>query len=266
MNNISTRYLSRLDAFSDFINSLNLSDSEKLYINEQLYSEESVSRMKSGNYLPDQKSKNQFERFIEYLYTKSSELGDDYISDAIKYALTYKNHNTNFIDQFIKFILVTNFDEIEIYENIDSVNKDNMWISAYIGGLEVSHNRNITYYPETNIVECEWFHNRKGLQRTKLGSLIMAEFFRLVQEKFPGASIRSNNVKRDNLSAIAFYKKIGFRIIDEYPESPNISIEIESERVEECMQNAKGLYPKIMLDGKEIDYMTYKNPGVKYTL
>jgi hypothetical protein len=94
----------------------------------------------------------------------------------------------------------------------------------------------------------------------------MCNFFRLVLEKFPGASIRSNNVKRDNLSAIAFYKKIGFRVIDDNPESPNISIEIESDRLESCMQNAQNLYPKIMLDGKEIDYTTYKSPGVKHTL
>lgn len=266
MNNIPQRYLRRLDSFSEFINTLGFTETEKQYINEQLYSEESVSKMKSSNYLPDQQSIIQFDSFIQYLHTKSSKLGIDYIRDAIRYALTYKDHNTNFLDQFIKFILVTNFDEIEVYDNIDLVNKDSMWISAYIGGLEVSHNRNVTYHPEENIVECEWFHNRKGLQRTKLGSLIMCNFFKLVLEKFPSASIRSNNVKRDNLSAIAFYKKIGFRVIDENPESPNISIEIESDRLESCMQNAQNLYPKIMLDGKEIDYTTYKSPGVKHTI
>ena len=49
-----TSYLIRLNAFSEFINSLPLAENEKKFINQQLYSEDSVSRMKSKNYLPDQ--------------------------------------------------------------------------------------------------------------------------------------------------------------------------------------------------------------------
>lgn len=33
---------------------------------------------------------------------------------------------------------------------------------------------------------------------------------------------------------------------------------IESERIRQCAQNLEGLYPKLELNGKVIDYTTYK--------
>jgi len=57
MDNVPKRYLNRLDTSRDIINFLNLDKNENQYINEQVYSEYSVrSRMKSSDYLPDQRT------------------------------------------------------------------------------------------------------------------------------------------------------------------------------------------------------------------
>lgn len=258
-----TSYLIRLNAFSEFINSLPLAENEKKFINQQLYSEDSVSRMKSKNYLPDQRSIDQFNEFMKYLYRKSEELGIDYIKDAIKYACMYINDNNDFLNQFIKFVVITNFDEIELLDNIDSSNKGPMSIFAYLGGLEISHNTNVDYNEEKKEVECEWFHNRAGLQRTKIGSLMMCEFFKKVVSNFPGASITSYNVRRDNESALAFYRKIGFKVVDYNPESPSVGVAMEPQYIWENIRNMEGLYPKIEIDGRIIDYTTYKSTNKK---
>lgn len=203
-------------------------------------------------------NKNEFINFINYLKTKTEEYGIDYIKKAIKYSLTFKEENSNIIDCFIKFIVVTNFDEIELVDNIFPGQKDEMYINAYLGGLELSHCRQMEYNEEKNYVDCFWFHNRRGLTRTKIGSLMMVELFKKIQENFPGASVFSGNVRRLNTSALEFYNKIGFRIIDINPEQSNVSVVIENERLNDCIVNNEGQYPFIMLDGEKIDYTTYK--------
>lgn len=255
-----------LNVFLEFINSLSLEENEKQSIKQQLYSEDSISRMKMKNYLPDQRSINQFSTFVQYLYKKNEELGTEYMRDALKYALTFKNDNNDFLNQFIKFIVITNFDEIELIDNIGYSNKDSMSIVAYLGGLEVSHNRNMEYNEDKNAIECEWFHNRPGLQRTKIGSLMMCEFFKKVESEFPGASICSDNVRRVNESAISFYKKIGFSVVDYNPEGPSVGVEIGPQQIHDSIRNLDGLYPRIEMDGRIIDYTTYKSIRKKNTV
>lgn len=256
---MSLGYSIRLDSFLGFINSSRLEDDEKNFVYEQLYSKDSVSRMHRKNCLIDQKSINQFYEFIKYLHEKSEQLGVEYLRDAVKYACKFKQDNNDFLDQFIKFVVITNFDEIELLDNIDSSNKESMGIVAYLGGLEVSHNTSVYYNEEKNLVECEWFHNRAGLNRTKIGSLMMREFFKRVESSFPGASIFSDNVKRDNESALSFYRKIGFKVFDYNPESPCVGVEIGPQQMHDSIMNLEGLYPKIELGDRVIDFTTYKS-------
>ena len=245
-----------LRLFEEFIKTIGLTEKEKETVVRELYSEESISRMPNANYLLDEKSKERFCDFVGYLYSKIGEYGVDYIRDALEYAFSYKDDNNNLLDQFIRFVAVTNFDEIKV----DIENKDgNISVQATLGGLELSHNRNVTYVLEENRLMCEWFHNRRGLKRTKIGSLMMTEFFKYALNTYPDVVVCSDNVRRDNVDAQAFYRKIGFSIIDLDKESNSLFVEIGPDKMRECINNNEGVYPVILFEGRRYDYTTYKN-------
>lgn len=254
--NIGKRFLIRLDEFKKFIDMLGIPNEEKEKYISVLYSEESVSKMKGNDNKIDIYSVNSFYEFIEYLYIKREEYGDDYIKDALDYALGYKEEDCSFLDQFIRFIVITNFDEIKIEFKEEG---GLISMSANLGGLELSHNQNMEYSSTENKMIFSWFHNREGLKRTKLGSLMMVELFDYVLNNYPNASLCADNVKRVNVKAQAFYEKIGFNIKDIYKESNNVCVEINPSEMQESIDNNKEKYPVLLFKGKEYDYRTYKS-------
>lgn len=244
----------REEFFLTFINALPLTVEEKKYITNELAAEDYNIQA-----YPNIDSTDGYKSFIVYLHQKYKELGIDYIRDAIEYAKSYKEDYSNFIEQFTKFIVITNFDEIEVAINDNYNGIENQYLlEAKLGGLLLSDNRNMTYNKEDSTFEFEWFHNRPGLKRTKLGSLTMRELFKYIQDCYPGTVIFGGNLRKDNESAKEFYKSVGFEVIDKYPEGGNYYIEISPEKQTEFVNKHKEIIPSIIFNGKEINYKTYK--------
>ena len=248
-------HLYKLESFKEFINSLDLSEPEKEIIISELYSEKSVLKMSGSDSGMDTYSIQGFLSFIQFVSNKVQEYGIDYIKDAINYSFSYENDNCSFLDQFIKFIVITNFDEIRVVVE-KGTGVENIY--AYLGEFELSHNKSIQYSKENDEVEFEWFHNRPGLKRTKLGNLMMVYFFNWVINNYPTATVCANNVRRINVDAQAFYKKMGFRIIDSDINYKNVRVEINHDEMKECILNNQGKYPILLFNGKKYDFTTYK--------
>ena len=87
---------------------------------------------------------------------------------------------------------------------------------------------------------------------------MIVNFFDYVLHNYPGASVFSDNVKRSNVDAQTFYKKMGFDIIDINPEDKNICVIINPNKMELCIDENQGQYPVLIFDGKE-----YKNKKIK---
>ncbi len=252
---ISKGCLIRIELFKNFIESINIPDYAKEEIINEIYSEKSVSKMKGTDYTPDILRIREFESFIRFLIIKEQDYGTNYIYDALKYAFSYEENNCSFIDCFIRFITITNFDEINVVAKKES---DSFSFHAYLGGLSLSHNTSIKYSKESNEVEFEWFHNRSGLKRTKIGTLMMISLFRYAITNYPTAKVCAINVQRTNLDAQEFYKAMGFSIIDEDVNSNNMRIEIEKEQMEQCILKNQYNYPTVLLDDQVIDFKNYK--------
>lgn len=249
-----------ITVFNSFISSLNIDDQLKLRIKELLLSEDNISHMRRNGFQV-RTQVEEFYTFMEYVYKKHDELGDEYISDAIRYAFTYGDDNSNFINQFIKFIVVTNFDEIEVVNKLTPETKDRndgMCTKLYLGGLELSHNENIEYHEKDNYYEFSWLHNRRGLIGTKLGRLSMVSLLEGLKEQNSNFGVYAYNVQRTNQVGLGFYKKFGFDVVDYNPNAREVAVVIQPERIDECIRKNSGQFPVIYLDDREIDYTTYK--------
>jgi len=258
-NKINSKLKNKIDSLLSFIKKIGLTDYEQQIIYNEIYSSFNLEQMNSDafrqNYTMSFEQEQEFNSFITYLYEKYNIYGIDYFRDAIKYAFTYKDDNSNFLDKFIKFVLITNFDDLKI-----DIKEEDELIHMYVrlGGLPVSHCRSMQYNREQQQLECEWFHNRKGLTRTKLGSYLIVNLLKMVKENMPGVSLISYNVRKKNTVGLNFYNKFGFEIIDYNPDGTNYMVRIPTDKIDECILKNDNQYPTLLFDGKNIDYMTYK--------
>ena len=165
--------------------------------------------------------------FIEYLYYVLENKGTKYFETAIKYSLN-NSSEISFVDSFIRFIIITNFDDIEFNINFDvdsMLEKDNVnnyaaargYIRAYLGGFLLCdlsqfslHHDDIKYLDFYN------FHVRKNLKKTKIGTLTLRKLLEIMisNKSLSDYSLGSAWVEKNNVEGKKFYEKFGFKFLD----------------------------------------------------
>lgn len=183
----------------------------------QLTTPENLIKMrKTKNFLIDSIHVEQEKSFFKYIEGLDKENKQQYIQQGVLFALDNLTEDKNIVDNFIKYIVLTNYSDIEYVSTIPNLNHNNTaYVNCYLGGLELCHNTNITISEHgNNDIECEWFHTRRGLQGLKLGAQIMRKLMQDVQKHFPDKNIISFNVLKNNLGAIRFYCNNGGELFD----------------------------------------------------
>ena len=191
----------------------NVSEEKLNLLMKYLLSDKNLEGMEKSNFLFDAK---QEKAFFEYVCGLKKTDFATYLSNGLKYALENTNEDGNIIDSFIRYIVITNFQDVYINSTLPMLNENNTAeISCYMGGLEICHNRNIQIREDNQQqIEFEWFHARPNLRGIKLGSLLFKEFFKQVHDLFPDKDIVARNVQKSNTKAQRFYVKQGGEIFD----------------------------------------------------
>ena len=243
-----------------------LKDKIKVVITSTINKNNMNKRIK--NYYFDEP--NVEESFFKYLYELKNKYDINYFMDALTYSLNFEEENSNYIDQFIKFITVTNYDEIEYDIKQTSIgNNPSYKASLKLGGLDLCHIGELIYDEENNTINFDMLYARLGLLRTRVGSKLLVNVLKEIQINHPGASLKGDTVRRKNEKGINFYNKFGFlffdketnQIIDVQPtnEPGSVGIIIPSDKIEECILKNDNQYPILNLDERIIDYRTYKS-------
>lgn len=255
--------------FCKYIDSFEIDEELKNKIKTLVTSDTNKKNMNKRikNYYSDEA--NTVNNFFKYLYELKDKYDINYFIDAFTYSLDFEDEESNFIDQFIKFVTVTNFDEIEYTSRATTRDKNPSYTAELkLGGLDLCHIRELIYDEKRNILDFDMLHARLGLLRTKVGSKLLVELLKDMKTNYPNASLEAITVRRRNEKGINFYKKFGFlffdnetnEIIDVVPEnvSESVGVIISSDRIDECIKKNDNQYPTLELNGRIIDYNTYK--------
>ena len=165
--------------------------------------------------------------FFEYLYKVLETKGTKYFEIAIRYSLT-NNLNISFLDNFIRFVVITNFNDIDIIDDIDVDSLlDNMndydsaegSIRAYLGGFLICDISQFSAHNNImgNYIDFYNFHSRENMTRTKVGTLLVKKLLykMLTDEKLKDFSLGSAWIMKNNSLGKKFYEKNGFKFLDE---------------------------------------------------
>ena len=169
----------------------------------------------SGSIIEDDWSPQNMEKFFEYLESISSETTRQYVLDGIEFAKKDLHFNNNFIDAFIKYIVITNFKELRVESHIPELKAGTVKSAKLfcklgefvLADLEVQNIGNTD-------IQFDSVSTRINLRSIKIGELLFRKLQQDVVRYFPGYNLYANTVNNENEGARRFYKSMGAEVID----------------------------------------------------
>ena len=185
----------------------------------KLLSKENLKKMQKGDFLGDNISKKNEKAFFQYLERINDRLTPEYINQGIDYALTNINENNNLIDSFIKYIVATNFQDLNIKSTISNMEEigDEGKMNCCLGDFLLCRVET-TLWDEQTIAFDNLF-TRKNLTGTKVGSVLFKEMMKEVNENFPGKDLFAGTVMQTNTDGLRFYERMGGEFFN--PDKPD---------------------------------------------
>lgn len=161
-----------------------------------------------------------YEQFFDYLSSIDSKIDNLYLETAIEYILDNINNDTNVIDLFIKYVAVTNFDDIRYVSNLsNNLSKLNNGISVScfdlginpisikLGNFELAYIGEITL--DNDYIYIDKVYTRENLTGIKLGTVMFEKLFGELNFIFPGKNVCVSPIKYDNFGGMKFYETQG---------------------------------------------------------
>ena len=135
--------------------------------------------------------------------------GKEYVENGLEYANENAGQNGNPLDSFIKYIAITNFQNIECQESFNSLNGS---IERYQCDLDGYALGKVTLeYPEeeNEDIEPDMLKIRNGLEGIRLGQVLLKYLICKVHKDNPDKSLVSHTVMKQNFPAIKLYERMG---------------------------------------------------------
>ena len=208
--------------FAEFLKRSNISDEQIKEIIEVMMDDRSLDNMKewemSENNFSSYKSHVGKEKnFFDYLNSISSKITQQYVLDGIEFAKRNLQANSNFMASFIKYTVITNFEDIRVDSDVPVLKKDEnecVSVSCKLGEFKLA---NIIVKKGVGI-DCERIKfdgvlTMANLRNAKLGALLFRKLQGDVAQYFPGQDLYADTIDPQNYRAIRFYKSIGAEII-----------------------------------------------------
>ena len=226
-NQITELWIQQINLFVD---SLDVGDNIKAKVRETLLNQKDL--IKSGMITDDifgvitslNNKINECNLFFNYLY--GNDKGAKYFETAINYSLN-GDSNLSFIDNFIRFIVITNYNDIEVVDNVDTnylLTNANDYsaasgsMRAYLGGFLLGDLSQFSVHQDDSggkYLDFYSFHTRENLERTKIGTLLIKKMLhKMLNDDFlKDCSLGSNWVMKNNLLGKNFYQNLGFKFL-----------------------------------------------------
>ena len=190
--------------------------------------------------------------FINYLCKLVETKGLEYFEFGIEYALNC-NSNQSFLDNFLRFVVITNYNDIEVVEdiNVDSVldqmndyNSVQGFVRAYLGGFLLCDLSQFSAHKDEKwglYFDFYNFHSRKNMTRTKIGTLLINKILQrmIYDDKLCDFSLGSVWVMKNNSLGKKFYEKLGFRFL-----GPSGEI-VDYDYYDDCIKVKREDYPNL---------------------
>ena len=217
--------------FYDLLMKNNVSNTQINSVMSLLLSKENINNINKcmvqfGSTAPNIVDSSSYSYFYNYLNSIESKIDSNYLETGIKYIIENNNSNTNVIDQFIKYVVVTNFDDVRYVSNlsniavdaindkitgVNSFNTGAKPISIKLGDFEIAYIDDITF-TDNNEIMIDEVYTRKNLTGTKLGSLMFENLFGELNSLFPGRNVVVSRIMYNNFGAMKFYEMQGGKL------------------------------------------------------
>lgn len=234
--------------FAKFLKRSNLSNEQ---IKESI--EVMMDNISLANMIDDKKSEEHFsteelnleqeQEFFKYLESISSRVTPQYVLDGIEFAKKNLEASSNFMDSFIKYIVITNFGDIRVDSDVPVLKKyENEWgsVSCKLGNFSLAQLdvRKDECIPGKRNIIFNFVLTRANLRNTRIGALLFRRLQGDVAHYFPGHNLYADTVYPRNYGAIRFYESMGAEIIkseDPYEDSDYIAF-FPTEKLQELSE------------------------------
>lgn len=172
--------------------------------------------------------------FFEYIRDRLKRVKPEYLEDGLKYAEKEMHTNGNFIDSFIKYVVITNFSDLRVESDIKQMrqSEDEGQMYCMLGKFQLC--RILCELRERGICFDE-LHTRKNLTSTKIGSVMFRHLMKEIHEHFPDKDLYADRVRKDNDGGIKFYKKMGGELFD-YGSETQCGVIFRKEKMQELSE------------------------------
>lgn len=205
-----------LENFVEFLTAHNVNEEQTKELIERLLSKENLSNMAKSDFKVSPFINNERD-FFNYLSSIESELTPEYCEAAYEYVLK-NSENGNVIDSFIKYLVITRFDDITVQSNVSElkVRPDReSYIYCCLGDFKIC--RVNAYINDENYqgnIIFDELHTRRNLTGVKVGSILFQTLFSEVHKHFPDRDLMADRVMKRNVGGIRFYERMGGKFFD----------------------------------------------------
>ena len=206
--------------FAEFLKSSHLSDEQikeiiKLMMDDRTLNNMNDFDMSGENFWELKKEKD----FFKYLESISLRITPQYVLDGIKFAKQNLQINSNFIDAFIKYIIITNFQDIQVDSDIPKMRNLDLQeghVTCKLGEFvlaDLDVEEKSDEQGKKDII-FDGVSTRMNLRSIKIGALLFRKLQEDVAHYFPGYNLYANRVNKENGGAIRFYQSMGAQILN----------------------------------------------------
>lgn len=201
----STEKNAWLNQFFELVSNSQLTEKEQSTIMSKIISYYSI-RNKSETYKEFIFSEqNKEKRFFNYL-SSIKKLTYEYLDEAINIS-TKNPDGTDFIDNFVRYIVLTNLSDIKVSTGLSRDLKEmNTTASCTLGEYPLAE---LELYAADNLVMFCGVEVNQNVRRLGIGTRLFEEIISDVHRIHPGKDLIAYTVFKDNIGAIEFYKSLG---------------------------------------------------------
>jgi len=205
--------------FVEYFEKHNVSQTEIKRIQDILLSDLNLGNMfnKGSFYFMNENASNSsggMKAFFSYLNSIEDRITPEYLKEAIDFVTSNLDENCNVIDAFIKYIVVTNFDDLNFNSTFSNLNNigDEGKIVCTLGDFQLSK-VDVGIFDE-NYIYFDFLETRPNLKNSSIGSVLLKKLATEVYNAFPNKNLVAFSVLRHNIGGIRFYEKNGGKFFE----------------------------------------------------
>jgi len=188
--------------------------------------------------------------FFDYIKSKLDIQNPEYLESGLQYASQETKNVGNFIDAFIKYVVITNFEDLQLqYKDQTTEHWEQMPVSCCLGNFSLS---TMLCEAESDKIYFDELHTRKNLTGTRIGAVLFKKLMEKIHNEFPDRDLYTLRLKKDNEGAKRFYERMGGTVYD-YGDESQFGVVYKKEDMEELFK--KEVVPPTLYPTKKEEFL-----------